>query len=407
MTLLEKIRVDKLQQARLLVIFQSALMNGSGKTLEHILLCQHPISRVQFFKVFKIVKHFPGKGAAEVDAHIDLPTISISKKTFEEIHLSPFKKAIENGVKGIMSTHIYCPKLDSKGHHPATFSKTIVKDSIRTKLNYNGVIFSDDLEMGAIAKHYRIDEACLKATQAGHDMLLICSNYQWQKQGFHALIDAYTNSLLSLEELDAIVKRIHNLKKFCSMKIHHNQHIISPKPEVLAEQIAQQSITIIYNEKHLLPIDSKKVKDILLLIPDLSELPSLEEGYEPTEEHFLIKKCRHYFPGKLSFHFFSLNPEPGEIEQIIKRGNKHILFIAFISNAQLNQGQQLLIKKVRQWYDNLIFVLMDNPFDCEFISPNETCITSHGFRKIQLLSLLKVIFGEAEATGKLPFRKSR
>jgi beta-N-acetylhexosaminidase len=354
--------------------------------------------------VAAVAKHFPGKGAAEVDAHFDLPTVSISEKTFEEIHILPFKKAIENGVKGIMSTHIYCPMLDSEDHHPATFSQKIVKDHIRTKLNYNGVIFSDDLEMGAIVKHYGIPEACIKATLAGHDMLLICSNYQWQKQGFHALLDAYTNSLLPLEELDASVERIHNLKNFCSVKIPSNQYKTSLNPEVIAQKIAQQSITIISNKKHLLPIDSKKTKEILLLIPDLSKMSFLEEGYEPTEKHFLIKECKHYFPGKVRSHFFSLNPEHGKIEQIGKFGNKQTLCIAFISNAQGNQGQKLLIKKVRQWYDNIIFVLTDNPFDCEFMSPNDTCITSYGFRKTQLLSLLMVIFGKSGATGKLPFK---
>ncbi|MCK5421337.1 MAG: beta-N-acetylhexosaminidase [Deltaproteobacteria bacterium] len=351
-----------------------------------------------------VAKHFPGKGAAEVDAHFDLPTVSIPEKTFEKIHLFPFTKAIENGVKGIMSTHIYCPTLDSKVQHPATFSRKIVNDYIRTRLNYNGVIFSDDLEMGAIAKHYNIEETCLKTTMAGHDMLLICSNYKWQKRGFHALVDAYTNSLLSPEELDASVKRIHNLKNFCSKGTTPNQYKTSLKPDILAEQIAQQSITVICNEKRLLPIDSQKVKDLLLLIPDLSALPSLEEGYEPTENHFLIKECHHFFPGKVGFRFFSLNPEHGEIEQTTKPGNKHTLFIVFISNAQVNQGQKLLIKKVRQCYDNIVFVLLDNPFDCEFMNTKDTCITSYGFRKIQLKLLLAVIFGKVEAAGKLPFK---
>jgi len=356
--------------------------------------------------VASVAKHFPGKGAAEVDAHLDLPTVSVSEKTFEKIHLFPFRKAIETGVKGIMSTHIYCPTLDSEDHHPATFSRKIVKDYIRISLNYNGVIFSDDLEMGAIAKHYSIEEACLKATLAGHDMLLICSSYQLQKQGFYTLLDAYINARLPIEELDSSLKRIHNLKNFCRMKIPPNQHKTSLKPEILAKQIAQQSITILYNEKRLLPIDSIKGKDMLLLIPDLSELPSMEKGYESNEHHFLIKECQHYSPGKVGFYFFSLNPEHREIEQIKKLGNKHTPCIVFISNAQGNQGQRLLIKKVRQWYNNIIFVLTDNPFDCEFMSTKDTCITSYGFRKIQLMSLLKVIFGKSEAVGKLPFKRN-
>ena len=88
-----------------------------------------------------VAKHFPGKGAAEVDAHFDLPTISIPKELFEEVHLYPFRQAIENDVQGIMTTHVHCPSLDSRGNHPATFSPYTVKDLLRTHYTFDGVIF--------------------------------------------------------------------------------------------------------------------------------------------------------------------------------------------------------------------------------------------------------------------------
>jgi len=364
------------------------------------------IRGTQKMSVAAVSKHFPGKGAAEIDAHIDLPTIPISRETFEEIHLLPFKKAIKNGVKGIMSAHISCPKLDSKGHQPATFSPDIIKNYLRKRLNYEGLIFTDDLEMGAIVKHYPVQEACIKATLAGHDILLICSSYQLQKQAFQTLVKAYLNSQLPVEELEASIERIQNLKKFCSRKTPLDRYKTSFKAEVLAQKIAQQSITIISNVKHLLPINSKKVKDLLLLIPDFSVLPTLEEGYKPTDKHFLIKEFKHYFSGKLAFHFFPLSLGQREIEGISKLRKKHTFCITFISNAQENKGQRALIKKLKKWNEETIFVLMDNPFDLQFLSPKDTCITSYGFRKIQLLSLLKVIFGKVKATGKLPFKES-
>ena len=165
--------------------------------------------------VAAVAKHFPGKGAAYLDAHIDLPTVALPEESFEEIHRYPFRQAIENGVQGIMSTHVHYPTLDSTGDHPATFSPGIVKEHLRARCAFDGLIFSDDLEMGAIAKHYPIDETCLLATRAGHDMLLICSDYQQQKQGFYALVEAYTTSLLPREELEASIARINTLRRFC------------------------------------------------------------------------------------------------------------------------------------------------------------------------------------------------
>ena len=364
------------------------------------------IQGTQEMRVAAVAKHFPGKGAAEVDAHIDLPTITIPRNTFKKTHIFPFRQATKNGVMGIMSTHIHCPELDSEGPYPATLSQKIVKDFIRTDLNYNGVIFSDDMEMGAIIKHYPIEDACLKATLAGHDMLLICSNYQHQKNGFEALVNGYDSSSLSAEELNTSVERIRNMKNFCSNNTPLHQHTTTYNPEDIAQQIAHKSITIISDDKHLLPTDRKKVKDILLLIPDLSALAALEEGYEPTEEHFLIKECTHHFSGKLVFNFFSLNPGPEEIEQITRTGSKHSLCMVFISNAQENEGQRLLIDKLHQCENNFIFALMDNPFDLTLLNRDDTCITSYGFRKNQLRSLIKVIFGKAEAKGSLPFKES-
>jgi hypothetical protein len=108
---------------------------------------------------------------------------------------------------------------------------------------------------------------------------------------------------------------------------------------------------------------------------------------------------------KVTSLFFSLNPSSAEVERITKRVRNHSRCITFISNAMGNDGQRILIKKLQKCDSSIIFVLLDNPFDYEFMSSRDTCITSYGLRKIQLSSLLKVIFGKAEATGKLPFKK--
>ncbi len=362
------------------------------------------IEGTQTMGVAAVAKHFPGKGAAEVDAHFDLPTISIPKDLFEELHLYPFRQAIENGVQGIMTTHVNCPSLDSEGGHPATFSPPIVKNLIRTRYKFDGVIFSDDLEMGAIAKHYPIVDACRRATVAGHDMLLICSNYQLQRQALSGLIEDYSSSLLSRDELDESVRRLNTLGKFISEKSSPAQTRSPSTPEDLAQQIAQKAITTISDTRNLIPLTGQTTKAVHLLIPDLSDIPALEEGYPPTGEHLLIRECHTCFPGTVTFNFFPLNPSHKEIEQMMQTAGQRETCILFISNAQENPGQKNLIKKVRQCYDKPLFIFLDNPFDCEYSDPQDTCLTSYGLRRRQLLSLIKIIFGKAPAQGRLPFR---
>jgi len=361
------------------------------------------IRGVQEMRIAAVAKHFPGKGAAEIDAHVDLPVVAIPEKTFESIHFPPFAKAVENGVKGIMSTHIYCPFLEKEEKRPATFSPKIVNHYLREKLHFAGIIFSDDLEMGAIARYYPIGEACIKGVLAGHDFLLICSDYGKQREGLCALLNAYNNELLSLDELGASMQRIQSLRAFCQLKSPEISSNTTPvKPWSLAEQIADQSITLMRDEKGFIPLKSAKDKQILLIMPDLSTLDALEDGYHPSEEHFLNKAFRNFFSGNYRTCFVSIDVTPQDIEKVASLISKNSTVIAFIFNAQAYKGQRQLIARLQNMAPKVIWVLIRNPFDMVFLTSTDTCLVTYGYRKQQLFSLLKVIFGKFEAKGRLP-----
>jgi len=366
------------------------------------------IRGTQEMKVAAVAKHFPGKGAAEVDAHLDLPVVAIPHRTFEQVHLLPFKKAIKNGVKGIMSTHIYCPSLDRRKKRPATFSPKIVNDYLREKLHFPGVIFSDDLEMGAIAKYYSIGEACIKSALSGHDFLLICSDRRKQREGFYTLVDAYRKSLLSLEELEVSAQRIQSLKSFCQLKPTETSPTFNSKEsQSLAQHIADKSITLVADKKGLIPIKDWGKKRIVLIVPDLSTFDSLEDGYQPSEEHFFFKAFRTYFTGALKACFLPVEINPKDVERTASLVSKNDTVIALIFDAQANKGQRQLLFRLQEMDAEVILVLIRNPFDIEFLNPSNTCLITYGFRKSQMLSLLKVIFGKIEAKGGLPFRDTR
>jgi beta-N-acetylhexosaminidase len=127
-------------------------------------------------------KHFPGKGHAPVDAHLGLPVILSTWKEMEAVHLKPFVAAMETGVDLVMSSHPYYPNLDPGPHKIATFSRRIIHDYLRGELNFQGVIASDDLEMGAIKAICPIGEAGVLAAAAGHDLLLVCHDLKAQKE---------------------------------------------------------------------------------------------------------------------------------------------------------------------------------------------------------------------------------
>ncbi len=116
-------------------------------------------------------KHFPGLGEVSIDPHKELPFIN----TISQDALYPFRIAIKTGVPAIMTTHLLVQDLDS---HPVTFSWKIIK-ILRKELGFNGVILTDDLNMGAIIKKWELPEAILKSVLAGHDLVLIAQDF-WQ-----------------------------------------------------------------------------------------------------------------------------------------------------------------------------------------------------------------------------------
>src|SRR5262249_33166312 len=157
-------------------------------------------------------KHFPGKGHSPLDAHLRLPRIDSSWDEMEAGHLPPFREAVAAGVPCVMTSHPVYPKLDP-ANVPATFSRAIVEDCLRGRIGFEGVIVSDDLEMGAITESCPIGEAAVRAAGAGHDLLLVCHTEPAQRRAADALVDAYRSGALPVGEFEAAAERVRRLRE--------------------------------------------------------------------------------------------------------------------------------------------------------------------------------------------------
>nr|MBP9839281.1 hypothetical protein [Pseudomonadota bacterium] len=113
-------------------------------------------------------QHFPGHGATVSDSHLELPKLDIDITLLEQRELRPFKSLIEIGLSLVMTAHVLYPKIDV---HPATLSSVILKDILRKKMNYTGVVISDDLEMKALS-NMTVENKAISAFSAGVDILL-------------------------------------------------------------------------------------------------------------------------------------------------------------------------------------------------------------------------------------------
>jgi beta-N-acetylhexosaminidase len=165
---------------------------------------------IQSKQVAAVVKHFPGHGDTSVDSHLDLPVVNKSLKELEAFELLPFVKAIQEDADAIMIAHLLIPKIDEK--YPASLSKEIITDLLRKKLNYNGVVITDDMTMGGITDHYDVGEAAVKSVLAGSDIILIGHDYDTQISVLQALIQNARDGVITKEQLDQSVYRILSLK---------------------------------------------------------------------------------------------------------------------------------------------------------------------------------------------------
>jgi len=157
-------------------------------------------------------KHFPGHGDTTADSHHELPLVEHPPERLREVEFVPFSAAAEAGVAAIMTAHVFVPALDDT--RPATLSRRVVTDLLRRELRFDGVIFSDDLEMKAIAAAYAVPAGAVLAIEAGCDGALICSgDHDTQAAALEALIHAVEEDRLPLSRVEDALKRQQRAKE--------------------------------------------------------------------------------------------------------------------------------------------------------------------------------------------------
>jgi beta-N-acetylhexosaminidase len=169
------------------------------------------ISQFQQNNIMAVAKHFPGIGRTVADSHIDLPYCECDLAELESCDLKPFADSIQQDVAGIMLSHVIYKKIDPRW--PASLSQRIALKLLRERMRFSGISMTDDLDMGAIQKHYDIETVIRQILQAGIDMTLICH----QSPNIEIAYKEILKHLRGSPELEAMgiesVKRIMALKE--------------------------------------------------------------------------------------------------------------------------------------------------------------------------------------------------
>ncbi len=196
------------------------------------------------------IKHFPGLGASRTDSHDDLPIVDLNRLDLFAVDLYPYQMLFKTKqVHSVMVGHASYPHFDLQESDangkllPSSLSFKIINNLLRGELNFQGLVISDDLEMGAILKNYSIGEACIMAINAGADMISICANSDAIEEGFEAVLDSVKTGKIKESRINESFERIGKMKSLIQAPLPFDMDRL----QILNRQTAELNKKVNYN----------------------------------------------------------------------------------------------------------------------------------------------------------------
>ena len=208
--------------------------------------------------VFATGKHFPGHGDTATDSHYALPLVTASKEHLELVELYPYKRMFDEGMVSVMVAHLSVPSLEPDANVPSSLSKKVVTDLLKNELGFDGLIFTDALNMKAASNFKKPGDIDVDALLAGNDVLLFSENVP---VAVEKLRTAFQNGTLTEDRLAESVKKILKYKYKIGLNNYEPVELINlynelnaPAKNALTYQLYENAVTVIKNEDDLLPI---------------------------------------------------------------------------------------------------------------------------------------------------------
>ncbi|HXF82420.1 MAG TPA: beta-N-acetylhexosaminidase [bacterium] len=198
--------------------------------------------------ILATAKHFPGHGDTALDSHLELPTVTKPLSRLRREELAPFVQAVRAGADALLSAHVVFPALDAA--RPATLSRRVMHDLLRSELGFDGVVFTDSMEMKAIADRWSRGAAAVEALRAGCDLLLACGPAAGQWAALDALRAALDDGTLAVELLrvsEARLERVRRRYLVGGSPVGGEVFVGRSEHRRLAQEIADRTVTLVRN----------------------------------------------------------------------------------------------------------------------------------------------------------------
>lgn len=221
-------------------------------------------------RVLACAKHFPGHGDTDTDSHLSLPVIRKSFLQLDSLELVPFKKLIREGLGSVMVAHLFLPAIDSSVNTASTLSGSVVNGMLKEGMKFQGLVFTDALNMKGVSSFYSPGDLAVKALLAGNDVLLYSENVP---AAIDSIKKAIEQNIISEEEITRRVKKILQAKYWVGLNECQSvdttnlyKDLNAPEEALLSHKIYESAVTVLRNKKDILPLQNLDTLSIASMI---------------------------------------------------------------------------------------------------------------------------------------------
>lgn len=350
-----------------------------------------------------VAKHFPGHGDTQSDSHFSLPSVQAHWARLDKVELPPFRAAIAADVDAIMTAHIALPQVAEATPTPATVSRIILTEILRRRLNYDGVIMTDGLEMQGIAQRYGTGRAAVLAILAGADVPLVLWSEEGRLEVLHALQKAVAQKEISMARLDASVRRILRVKVRRGILDRRN----IDKGEVLAgdnvnfwhesllRRVAEDGITVVQNRKNVLPIRTDAPQQDAAAAPGRSFVVMAPSGAFAKRMARVKGAQVVYMPAV---------PSRGQRREIAEQAahlakDADVLVAAVVNRYHMDMVQRAAASRPDL---SVVLVSLASPYLLQQMPRVDGYVCSYSATQQAQIAAANVVLGDAASVGRLP-----
>ncbi len=305
--------------------------------------------------IMACAKHFPGHGDVDVDSHYDLPIINKTRKQLDSMELVPFRAVFDAGIGSVMIAHLSIPSIDNTANRATSISKKTVTDLLRTDMGYEGLTFTDALEMKGVTKYFPGGTISVESLIAGNDMLCLPESVE---TSIEAIKNAIADKRLSWDDINAKVKKV-LLSKF-NLGLNQTQFVdtknlledLNAKTDAIRYEVAKNGITI------LAQAGNTASRDDYAQIPVIGKKKVAYIGIGSTELNAFGKRMQEDLGAEVFlFSYKDGKKKADEILQDVKKDGKYDAIIVGIHNYSLKPMDNFNISPVAiSLYKELNFI---------------------------------------------------